>query len=191
MPITYKSRRGKTWRLFEGKTKLGKPKFFLSLTAKSASGKPAAVIPEGFEIYEDPDGRVLCRKKLPVLITDDEIALVERELAANSQASCLVERKGVDLIVHEAQGGGGIREFSAQMRIPVGQLADLIKKSQRYQPIFKFELIDEKKRLFEASRWCFRGMDDGWMSLAWAKSLAGLVKKYVKHIGQESYYELF
>lgn len=189
MPITHKNRKGQVWTLFEGKTKTGKPKYFLS--QKPADGTPASKIPEGYEIYEKPSGQVFCRKKLPVLITDDEVRLVETELSRRRLNACIVERKGEDLIIHEAQGGEGIHDLAKRFGIGKTQVADLIAKSQRYQPVLRFKLMDDEDRLFSAFRWCFKGSIDDWYPIDYEKPLAALAKKYVKHIGQESFYELF
>jgi len=40
-------------------------------------------------------------------------------------------------------------------------------------------------------RWCFQGSMDGWFHLSYAKPLAELAMKFVRHIGQKSFYELF
>lgn len=189
--VSYKNRKGQVWRLFEGKTKLGKPKYFLSQAKSVKAAKLSASIPDGYEIYEKPSGQVFCRKIVPILITDDEVKLVEKELGKLKLSSRIVERRGVDLVVHEPQGGG----MSKELRRLYGNRAEMVEAAmaaaRHYQEIMKFELIDEKKRLFEASRWYFGGSTDGWFSLAWMKPLADLAKKYLRHIGQESFYELF
>jgi hypothetical protein len=54
-------------------------------------------------------------------------------------------------------------------------------------------LVDEKDRTFRVQRWCFRGSIDRWIDLWESGSegkLSDLVKKFCRHIGQESFYEL-
>lgn len=60
------------------KTKTGKPTYYFSMRA---GGRPAEALPCGFEIYESPRGQVFLRKIIAKLISDDELAIVERELA--------------------------------------------------------------------------------------------------------------
>jgi hypothetical protein len=45
-----------------------------------ADGPLAEAIPCGFEIHESPHGHVFLRRILPRLISDDELAVVEREI---------------------------------------------------------------------------------------------------------------
>ncbi|MCI5220566.1 MAG: hypothetical protein D3914_15585, partial [Candidatus Electrothrix sp. LOE2] len=75
MPIQYVSRLEKTYYLHEGMTKTGKPRYYISLKSE---GKLLDVMPEGFEIYENPNGQVYCRKIPKKIITDEEVALVEQ-----------------------------------------------------------------------------------------------------------------
>jgi hypothetical protein len=56
--------------------------------------------------------------------------------------------------------------------------------------IFESPLDDEQRRLFTAQRYCFRGSVDDWIDIGHGP-LTKLVKRYVKHLGQESYFELY
>jgi hypothetical protein len=62
----------------------------------------------------------------------------------------------------------------------------------RYSPVFRFTLVDPQERLSIAERFCFRGSIDDWMHLAGGgpDPLERLAKRYVKHLGKESFYEL-
>ena len=55
----------------------------------------------------------------------------------------------------------------------------------------RFELLDAEQRLFHVERWCFRSSHDGWIHLAGPASLSDLVERYVEHLGEESFYELY
>jgi len=70
MPITYINRKQKTFYLHQGKTKTGKSKYHFSMKAE---GDLEDAIPEGFEIYENPNAQVFLRKIPPKLITDQEL----------------------------------------------------------------------------------------------------------------------
>lgn len=188
--ISRKNRKDQTWYLFEGKTKLGKPKYFLSQSKSSEGARLATSVPDGYELYETPAGQVFCRKKLPALITDDEVAVVKRELAKHNKANCIVDRKGKELIIHEPISMGNIRELTGLLGVTISSASEYMKKIQRYQPILRFLLMDEKKRVFSVFRWCFRGAIDGWYPLDYTKPLEKLASAYVKHIGKESFYEL-
>jgi len=153
-------------------------------------GKRLAAVPEGYEIYEKPSGQVFCRKKLPILITDEEMDVVKKELAKIRLGDCIVERKGVELIVHAPQTLQDSNDLPRKSRLFAAGLAEILKQSVQYQHVFQFELVDLKKRRFAASRWCFLGGIENWVHLEYNKPLADLAKKYLKHIGKESFYEL-
>ena len=66
----------------------------------------------------------------------------------------------------------------------------LIRESIHYSDILKFILEDDKRRTFMTQRYCFLGSIDDWVYIGKPGTLPTLVKKYVKHIGKESYFEL-
>ena len=68
---------------------------------------------------------------------------------------------------------------------------DLLAQMISYSPVMQFVLIDEEKREFVTQRYCFLGSIDDWIGIGKPDKLQNLVKKYVKHLGQESYYSLF
>jgi hypothetical protein len=63
---------------------------------------------------------------------------------------------------------------------------------QNYQPIMRFCLVDKERRLFTAERFCFRGSIDDWIELGWGETdtLQMLVKRYVKALGTDAFYDL-
>lgn len=65
MQIEYINRKGQRYYLHVGKTKTGKPKYHFAM---SAGDSLAEAIPDGFEIYENPNAQVYLRKALPKLI---------------------------------------------------------------------------------------------------------------------------
>jgi hypothetical protein len=57
--------------------------------------------------------------------------------------------------------------------------------------MMQFILADEERRLFLAQRYCFRGSIDDWIGIGSLDTLTNLVRTYVKHLGKESYFELW
>ena len=56
MALEYKNRNGDVYYLQAGRTRTGKPKYYLG---RQLTGEPLDAVPEGFEIYESPErGRV-------------------------------------------------------------------------------------------------------------------------------------
>jgi hypothetical protein len=60
-----------------------------------------------------------------------------------------------------------------------------------YTAMLRFTLIDKEARIFVAERFCFRGSVDDWIPIAGPNTLAAHVRKFVKHLGQESFYDLY
>jgi hypothetical protein len=176
MAIEYINRSGEKYYLHVGATKTDKPKYYVALHAR---GPLADAIPDGFEIYESPKGQVSLRKILPKLIFDEELIFVERKLKI---LTVYVADRKEDMV----------KELSVVMpwRWQVGRDS----KSERfwsYEAQLQFALVNEQKRQFQTRRYCYLGRIDGWIDIGDRGPLAKLAKLYIKHLGQESYYELF
>jgi len=199
MLVTYKNRRGKTYYLHEGRTKTGKPKYHFSL---KNNGELVDEIPDGYEIYEHPGtGGVFLRKKLPQLILNIEKDVIEKELKKKEGSRrYLFDIKGKVITIWESNQDiealrGLFRDVQPTslngLSGDVSKLEDLINIAVDYSPIMKFTLKDSKKRLFMAERYCFLGSVDDWIYIGEPDSLKNLVKKYIKHLDQDSFFDLF
>ena len=127
-------------------------------------------MPEGHEVYENPDARVYFRKIVPQLVTPAEVALVKEGLERYApDQHCIVDIRKKDIIVYHSERGS------------------------LYQKMLRFTLDDKKDRTFRVQRWCFKGSIDGWIDL-WASGSVGelqvLVQTFCPHLGQDSFYEL-
>ena len=60
-----------------------------------------------------------------------------------------------------------------------------------YSPSMQFVLIDQEKRIFITKRLCYLGSFDDWIEIGKPDKLENLVKKYVRHLNKDSYFELF
>ncbi len=131
--------------------------------SKKSEGDLCGQLPDGFEIHENPRGQVFCRRIQPKLITEQEIEVVREAIRkCGKQFSASVDVKGKDVIIHEGEDA-----------------------------CLKFTLCDDDRRLFAASRWCYRGSIDDWIPLfAGRESLSALAKNLCPHIGEESFFEL-
>lgn len=98
MPISHTNRKGDTYHLHQGTTKTGKPKYYF---AKKEPDTPVDTIPEGYEIYENPNGQVFLRRVRPKLITDAEVAIVEQGIANYTQVVYhRVDVKGKAILIY-------------------------------------------------------------------------------------------
>jgi hypothetical protein len=187
--IEYTNRKGKTYYLHVGKTKKGNPRYHFAM---EAPGELLKEIPEGYETYENPNAQVFLRKIQPKDIFDDEREILERALRAHADPSKYkIDIKGKVLTVFWAdQSDFGMMMLAAFAGM--SQAQEFRDKHMRYSSLLRFTLLDPKQRLFIAERYCFRGSIDSWMHLLGGgpDSLQTLVKRYVSHLGEESFYEL-
>lgn len=201
MAIEYRNRTGKTYYLHEGKTKTGKPRYFFS-SRENGKGKTVDKVPEGYEIYEHPENaQVFLRKKRSRLITDIEEQFVKKCLnTLKRPRRYLVDCKDEYITIYES---------NADTEILKGLLGDLLSiaptrpgvniddamttlvntADHHYTATLRFCLNDKEKRTFVAQRFCFRGSIDEWIYLAGPDDFEGIVKKYVKFLGTDEFFD--
>ena len=194
MAITNVNRRGKIHYLHIGKTKTGKDKYYFSL---KSSGTLAKTIPDGYEIYENPNAQVFLRITQPKLITDIEKAMIDKGMKKYSkvkdyQIDIKKEIITVYLADQDSDELSNILESLARFHKPTESIDKIVNESLTFSPMLRFILVDEEKenREFIAERYCFKGSIDDWIEIGGPDSLEKLVKKFVKHLGQDSFYEL-
>ena len=190
MSLVYTNRKGKIFYLHRGTTKTGKPKYFFSMIRE---GTLVDFVPDGYEIYENPNAQVFLRRIQPKIITDEEFAVVENGMKEFSPVPYYkIDVKKNVIIVYTADQD--VDSLSELLKFAPTEKSirteELLAHSITYSPILQFMLIDETKRFFITRRYCFLGSIDDWIEIGNPDTLEKLVKKYVKHLGQDSYYEL-
>jgi hypothetical protein len=182
--VEHTNRKGKPYYLHVGKTKKGNPRYHFSM---EAPGEPVKEIPDGYEIYENPSAQVFLRKIQP-----EEMAILEKELRAHAKPTKYrIDVRGKVITIYWTdQSGPEVGELSSFFGM--ARIQDLYDRNAYFTPIFRFTLIDPQARLFIAERFCFKGSIDDWIRLLGGgpDSLRTLVKKYVRHLGEDSFYEL-
>lgn len=148
--------------LHEGTTKKGGAKYWFS---KKLEGNLVAGLPNGYEIYEEPNGMVFLRKVQPKVISDNEIFTIENSIP-----------KGLDTKVD-------IKKNTIAIYLSEG-------RSTFYQALMRFILVDDETREFDAQRYCFRGSVDDWIWLDSSDDLQKLAVKCCVHLGKDSFYDL-
>jgi hypothetical protein len=190
MSVEYTNRKGKTHYLHQSVTKTGKTRYFFS---QSAEGDLADVMPDGYEVYENPNGRVYARKIVPRVVSDAELASVEAGMRRFSRLEHFqVDVKKGTISIHTPNQNVGallhvVRSF---VGAPGVDAEATIEKLVAYSPELRFVLIDKEERLFQTERYCYRGSIDDWIEIGAPDRLKALVRKYVKHLGQDSFFEL-
>lgn len=188
MALQYTNRRGQTYILHQGTTKTGKPKYYFSLKTE---GNLIDAIPEGFEIYENPNSQVYLRKIQPKVFSDRELEIVNQGIKKYSKVKhFIIDVKDKTIIIYLADED--VLNMPAILSPFVGRDTSLkhLETLLTYGPMMRF-LKRKNSKSFGVQRWCFRGSVDDWIDLDEGEDLESLVKKYAPHLGQESFYELY
>jgi hypothetical protein len=190
MSIQHTARTGKTYYLHAGKGRSGQPNYFFSTEPE---GPRVSSVPAGFEIYENVGGQVFLRRKQPKLITDDELAMVKEALQRQAEEwRYRVEIKKTAVVIYETADNTARLESIALPWISKATIKRVAIQSANYMAVMRFLLADPEKRLFLAERFCFRGSVDDWIDIGGpAQKLSVVLKKFVKHLGKESVFELY
>ena len=190
MSLQHTTRTGKAYYLHVGRGKCGKPKYFCST---DPDGPLVNAVPEGFEIYENVNAQVFLRRKQPKLISDKEVAMVKESLKRYAEEwRYQVEVKKAAITIHEAPDNTAGLERIALPWINKAAIKESLIQNAIYMAVMRFVLADEEKRLFLAERFCFRGSVDDWIDIGGPpQKLPVLLKKFVKHLGKESLFEIY
>jgi hypothetical protein len=188
-PVQHVSRTGKIYYLVEHTSKLGRPAYTFST---SPEGKPGAAVPDGYEIYENANAQVFLRKKNPQIIDPSELALVKDTLRAHGpEWKYWVEAKKDTIVVYDAgHSADGLSRLTLMFRARL-PTDDEQRRSATYVAMLRFTLVDRKTREFVTERFCFRGSVDDWIHIGGPGRLAPQCRKFIQHLGRESFYELF
>jgi len=153
-------------------------------------GNGLSSIPDGFEIYENPNAQVFLIKKEPPLITNEEKQAIVNAMNKNQEVDYFfVDVRKKYITIYIAEQSGIIAEtysiFSTFNR------ATSLQRLLHYEAQMRFELVDKNQRYFIAERFCYRGSVNDWITIDSYNTLGNLVDKFVKHLGKETFYELF
>ncbi len=192
MSIKHVNRKGKTYYLYQKQTKTGKLKYFFST---KSGGTPVDSIPEGYEIYENPNAQVFLRKITPKVFSEDELKIVEQGIKQYAKLEYFqIDVKQNAIVVYlPNQDVNSIKDLFARYSFGLlnnSEAENRIFDNMSYSPMMRFVLEDQSERKFRVERMCFRGPEDHWWYLERGNDLGKLVKKYAKHLGQESFYDL-
>ncbi|OLO42392.1 hypothetical protein BTR23_04005 [Alkalihalophilus pseudofirmus] len=179
MPISYKNFRDDAYYLHSKLTKKGNTTYYFSKEAEGAADLKQ--VPDGYEIYENPNGNVYLRKELKAVIHTEEINVINQGMTKYSEIKDfkLDIKKNVVFIYT-------VDHSLINATIP----KQLLHKYKQYGTELRFVLVDQEERTFEVERFCYKGGVDDWIFLAESNDLAKLVQDYTQHLGKDSFYEL-
>ncbi|MFH1726447.1 MAG: hypothetical protein ABII00_17695 [Elusimicrobiota bacterium] len=194
MPVTYRNRKRYLYYLRRKAAKNGKQRYFFS---RKPIGDPVEEIPAGFEIVESVNAVVSLRKIAAPVIPAAEIGKVESVLKLYRHLEYYkAEARKRDIVVYERLGALSRAFLSGLSGRPHGPVSELESrpldpgKNARYEPVMRFRLVDAKARTYTVERMCYRSSVDGWLSLHDLGPLSALAKRYLPHLGRESFFEL-
>jgi hypothetical protein len=190
MTIKYKNTKEKTYYLHKGQTKTGNDRYYFSM---KTDGSLCNTIPEGYEIYEHPNAQVFLRKIPKKIILDSERDIVEKELreASSLRGYKIDIRKNSIQIYTPDQNIDAIENIMGNILPLSAGTKSAIANIINYSPEMQFILINEENRIFSTQRYNYLSRIDDWMDIGYSGSLSLLVKRYVKHLGKESFFELY
>ena len=179
--LEYENRLGKVYHFRAKKTKLGKVTYVAST---KSSPDDIDRIPRGYEIYENADGQVFCRKKLVSNILPEEVKCLKewkRKLENKQQARVFIDVKADDV----AEGRFGALFGFPMTRMEGSRVSEFL---VHYDGSLKFVLDDPENRVYSVYRMRYCG-EGGWMFLDFG-TLESLAKKTMPHLELDSFYEL-
>lgn len=192
--MEYDSRSGNRYYFFEGRTKTGKPKYFVSRKETSEKAERIDQLPEGYEIFESPVNRsVTIRRCRPTTIQEREREYIEMQVVALSSysvAKALAE--GDTLVVYTPDRDPG--DVAAFMGAAFGDGSiggDYAARHTRYTAVLRFKLEDDVSRKFSAERFCFAGSIEDWIPIGSTGSLEKLAGQYLPTLGTDEFFELY
>ena len=185
------------------KNSQGKPYFIKSRTTKKGNityyltGKEDETclndLPNGYEVFEKYDsGMMFIRKKKKSLFGLEEINALKSGLNKNkSIADYKLNIDGGEMSIYAVTIDSGNSGYSGSF------MSDLLGRMKmdgvwrRYDESMK--IIIEKsdtEKVFEIQRYCYRGRIDDWITIGYETDISEVGRKYLCHIGKESYYDL-
>ena len=190
MSIQHTARNGKNYFLHVRAGKRGKPKYHFSTRP---DGALAESVPAGFEIYENVHSQVFLRRATPRLITDAELEAVKAALRRHADEwRYQVEVKEKAMIIYEAADNLSTLESIALPWVSKEAIKQTAIQHATYTAMLRFVLADPERRLFLAERFCFRDAVDDWIDIGGPpQELPRVIGKFIKHLGRESFFELF
>ena len=189
----YTNRMGVTFYLHAGKTKTGKPRFFV---AKNVGAGALDALPAGFEFTESINGVVSVRR-IPAggpVVPPRDLDLARAEVSRHTHLSRYRADvvKG-EIVIFEPSGGLSpvdLSTISGRLRLGLrasGRWAEDLQRRVRYAPVMKFVPAGDGR--YAVHRMTYRG-HGGWSWPLADGALEPLLAKYVRHIGTDRFFDL-
>ena len=145
---------------------------------------------------ENPNAQVFLRRIPPKIIPDAECQIVDEGMRKYATVKDYkIDVKGNALLIYTAEQDiealANIFKDTHPDPLENVELMTTLRHVIHFSPMLVFQLVDGTRRTFQTQRYCFLGSVDDWIAIGKPGKLPALVKKYVKHLGQDSYVELW
>lgn len=187
MPFQYVTLNGDVYHLKQSVNARGTTLYHL---VKNKKGPYLDAMPEGYEIFEDPNGRLTLRKDGPKLISDDELQLVidgMRQYSTQPKFLCDRHKKTITIYTCFEMDTA----FLAK-RLNLGPVETLLLEARYrefrpfYDPEMCFVLVDPKERLFSPKRLFINRRLHGMRTIGDSDTLENLIPRYVRILTKHS-----
>ena len=151
-------------------------------------------VPLGYGVHENPNGQVFLRRTQTQIITDEEVAIVEagmRQYCSLEHFIVDVKKNAIVLYTPDQDVDLLADTLSSLVGSTAIRVKEALQRVLTYSPMLQFILTDKANRLFETQRYCFLGSIDDWIFVGDEDELPKLVTAYVKHLGEDSFYDLY
>ncbi len=192
MAKSFKNSKGKVYFIKSKLTKKGNTTYYMTKKEDEACLNE---IPAGHEVFEKYDsGLMFVRKKQKSLFSLKEINSIKASLDQNaSLVDYRISITGKEMAIYTV-------EKETNDRIAESPLSSFFKMAQSNQYKSAWQNFEERMKViihqnksgkeFEVQRYCYRGSVDDWITIGDESDIAEIGKKYLIHLGKESYYEL-
>ena len=192
--VTYTNRMGDIYYLHVGRTKSGKVRYFVAKTIREGV---LSAMPDHFEFSESINGVVSVRKTdtSAPRIPEADLAIARAEMASHAHLrSHRIEVIKGEIVVLEPMGGLSAEVIAAMSR-PFFMRAEGpdtlvggVRARVRYAPVMKFVPLGEPSG-YSVLRMTYRG-SGGWSWPLASGSLHKLLKRYLRHVGTDEFFEM-
>jgi hypothetical protein len=194
MPVTYTRRKGLTYTLCQGTTKMGKPRYYF---AREPKDQVLAQLPAGYTISESVNGIVSLVKDRPPQLHASEIATIEAQLHKHPKSrNYRLGVKSDRMEIYELVGPDPQTLIAALRRESVlspGMAERLQAERDRYgqfTPVLRIILADPERRTFRAERMCWLGSIDDWIDVEPHGPIEKVVRALIPKLGTDAFFEL-
>ncbi|MBI4646107.1 MAG: hypothetical protein HY738_05780 [Bacteroidia bacterium] len=189
MPIEFKNRVGNIYYIKDKKTKKNNTTYYLT---KKLDNDCLDYLPDGFEVFEKYNsGMMFIRKTSLVQFTLNEINIINQELKKNTSIfDYKLDVYGNEIKIYISEKS----DYERLNQSDYGILKLLAESNAflRFDEVMRIKVItEEDQKQYEFMRYCYRSYIDNWIVIDTGENLENMSKKYLIHLGKESYYELF